>query len=83
MDPAPETVPIFETADQIQFAMAKGLLEDAGIPFFLTGGIATLVQPVDEFLSKRVGVHVARNREEEARELLEPLLHPVPGASSS
>ena len=75
-DPALGLVVVLETNERIQLAMAKGLLEDAGIPFFVLGQITTLVNEVDGFLGKWVRVQVPRDREEEARELLEPLLHP-------
>jgi len=68
---ANELVVVLETSDRIQFAMAKGLLEDAGIPLFVQGQIATLFQSVDGFLHKRVRLQVPRDRETEARELLE------------
>ncbi len=81
--PEARLVVVLETNDRIQLAMAKGLLEDAGIPLFVQGQIATLVQEVDPFLHKRVRLQVPGECEEEARELLEPLLRPVsddPGA---
>jgi len=58
--------------------MARGLLEE-GIPFFILGPIATLVQDVDAFLHKWVQLQVPRDREAEARELLQPLLEPEDG----
>jgi len=73
---------VLETNDSIQLAMAKGLLEDAGIPFFVLGQITTLVTDVDGFLRKWVRVQVPCDREAEAREVLETLLQPdsgVPG----
>jgi Putative prokaryotic signal transducing protein len=82
--PAPESVGpstpllglvvVLETNDRIQLALAKGLLEDAGIPFFALGQIVTLIQDLDPFLHKWVRLQVPRDREVEARELLEPLL---------
>jgi hypothetical protein len=77
-DPAMELVVVLETHDAIQLAMAKGLLEDAGIPLFVLGQIATLYQGVDGFLRKRARLQVPSDREAEARELLEQLLQPVP-----
>lgn len=77
-DPALDLVVVLETNDGIQLAMAKGLLEDSGIPFFGLGQIATLVQDVDPFLHKWVRLQVPRDRETEARELLEGLLEPEP-----
>jgi hypothetical protein len=58
----------------------KFRLEDASIPFFLLGQIASLVQDVDGFLHKWVRVQVPRDREAEARELLEELLQPAAGS---
>ena len=75
-DPAIDLVVLLETNDPVQAAMAKGLLEDAGIPFFVLGQIATLVQDVDGFLKKWVRVQVPRDREAEARQILKPLLEP-------
>ena len=75
-DPALDLVEVLETEDSVQLAMAKGLLEDAGIPFFLLGQIASLVNDVDPFLQKHVRVQVPRDREAEAREILDPVLHP-------
>ncbi|MGA2041463.1 MAG: DUF2007 domain-containing protein [Bryobacteraceae bacterium] len=75
-DPTLDLVVVLETNDSVQLAMAKGLLEDAGIPFFILGQIATLVQDVDGFLHKWVRVQVPRDREAEARQLLEELLQP-------
>ena len=73
-DPTLDLVVVLETNDRIQLAFAKGLLEEAGIPFFILGEIATLVPNVDGFLKKWVRVQVPRDREAEARELMEELL---------
>jgi hypothetical protein len=72
-DPALGLVVVLETNDQILLAFAKGLLEEAGIPYFFLGQITTLVAGVDGFLKKWVRVQVPRDREAEARELLEEL----------
>ncbi len=77
-DPSLELVVVLETNDRVQLAMAKGLLEDAGIPLYVLGQIATLIQDVDGFLRKWVRLQVPRDREAEARELLEQMLQPVP-----
>ena len=76
-DPNLELIVILETNDRIQLALAKGLLEDAGIPIYVLGQIATLVQDVDPFLHKWVRLQVPRDRDEEARELLEQLALPA------
>jgi Putative prokaryotic signal transducing protein len=73
-DPNLDLVVVLETDNCIQLALAKGLLEDADIPFFVLGQIATLVQDVDGFLQKWVRVQVPRDREAEARELLDGML---------
>ena len=73
-DPTLDLVVVLETNDRIQLAFAKGLLEEAGIPFFILGQIATLIQDVDGFLHKWVRVQVPRDREAEARGLMEELL---------
>ena len=75
-DPNLDLVIVLETNDPVQGSMAKGLLEEAGIPFYTLGQIATLIQDIDPFLKKWVKIQVPRDREHEARELLEPLLEP-------
>jgi hypothetical protein len=75
-DPSLELVVVLESNSGVQFAMARGLLEEAGIPFFVLGQITRLVNDVTPFLNKWVSLQVPRDREAEARELLEPLLHP-------
>ena len=76
-NPDNELVVVLETNDQIQFAMAKGLLEEAGIPLFVQGQIATLYQGLDGFLRKWLRLEVPRDRETDAREALEQILRPV------
>ena len=53
-DPDLDLVVVLETSDRILLAFAKGLLEEAGIPFYVLGQIATLIQDVDGFLHKWV-----------------------------
>ena len=69
-DPNLDLVVVLETDDPVQLFLAKGLLEDADVPFFVLGQIAMLIQDVDPFLHKRVRVQVPRDREAEAREIL-------------
>jgi hypothetical protein len=76
VDHALDLIVVLETNERIQLAMAKGLLDDAEIPFFALGQIATLVTDVDPYLHKWVRIQVPRDREAEARELLQPLLQP-------
>ena len=75
--PDAELVSIFASANPVVLAMAKGALEDAGIPFLIagealgrTGNIDLLRGAVCEFV-------VAREREADARSVLEPLAHPA------
>ena len=75
-DPALDPVLALSTNDPVQFAMAKGLLDDAGIPFVVLGQIATLVTDVDPYLHKHVEILVPRDQEEAVRDLLKPLLEP-------
>jgi hypothetical protein len=72
-DPNLDLVVVLESNNRIQFAMAKGLLEDAGIPFYVLGQITTLINEVDPYLQKWVRLQVPRDREAEAREILETL----------
>jgi hypothetical protein len=58
------------------------LLQDAGIPFYILGQIATLIQDVDGFLHKWVRIQVPRDREEEARELLAEMVVTEPGENA-
>jgi hypothetical protein len=75
-NPELDLVVVLETNQRIHLAMAKGLLEDAEIPFYVLGQIATLVNEVDPFLMKWVRIQVPRDRESEARELLDQLNQP-------
>jgi hypothetical protein len=75
-NPALGLVVVLETNDGIQAALAKGLLDEAGIPYFVLGQITTLIQDVDPFLKKWMRIQVPRDREDEAREILEQVVHP-------
>lgn len=81
-DPTLGLVVVLETNDGFQLALVKGLLEEAGIPFFVLGQITTLVTDVDGFLKKWVRVQVPRDREAEARQLLEDLAAVEPGENA-
>jgi hypothetical protein len=77
-DPDLQLVVVLETNDAFTLACAKGVLEEAGIPFFALNQISTLVTDIDPMLRKWVGLQVAADREAEAREVLAPLLQPAP-----
>ena len=66
-------VVVLETNDQIQLAMAKGLLENAGIPLFIQDQFASMYPSVDAFLSKWIRLQVPEDRAAESQELLEQL----------
>jgi len=77
IDPDLDLVVVLETDDPIRLALAKGLLDNAGIPCYVLGQIAKLIQDVDPFLKKWVRLQVPADREAEARELLESMLQPT------
>ena len=81
-DPNLGLVVVLETNDRIQLALAKGMLEEAGIPFYILGQIATLIQDVDGFLHKWVRLQVPRDREAEAREILAEMVVAEPGENA-
>lgn len=76
-DPNADLAIVLETGNRIELSIAEAVLEEAGIPFFVLGQIATLMQDVDPFLHKRFRLQVPADREVEARELLEHLPQPV------
>jgi hypothetical protein len=72
-----QLVEVFQSNDRILNGMAKGSLEDAGIPFWIQGGetaahlgIGAVLFPLSRFL-------VPENREAEARQLLDSWATPV------
>ncbi len=75
-DPELELVVVLDTDEPVAIALAKGSLEEAGIPFVVLNEISTLVESVDPFLRKRAQIQVGRDRQAEAIELLAPLLEP-------
>lgn len=79
MKPDDSPVVVLETNNTIQLAMARGLLEEAEIPYNLNGQIATLVTDVDPMLQKWVRIEVPRECQEEALEALAPVLSPSEG----
>jgi len=71
-------VVVLETNDGFALALAKELLKEAGIPYFVLNQITTLVNDVDPMLRKWVRLQVARDREAEARELVASLVQSQP-----
>jgi len=75
-DPSLDPVIVLVTNDQIQLALAKGLLEAAEIPFIALGEITTLVAGADPMLHKWVEIQVPRDNEAQAKEALAALIQP-------
>jgi hypothetical protein len=72
-DSTPALVAVFDSNDRFTVSLAKGSLEDAGIPFWMHGdetaaylALSPVIFPSCQFL-------VTKDREAEARELLESL----------
>jgi hypothetical protein len=81
-DPDLNLVVVLETNDGFALALAKELLKEANIPYFVLNQITTLVNDVDPMLRKWVRLQVARDRESEARELVASLLQSQPISGS-
>ena len=75
-EPDAEMAEVFASADPLQLALAKGALEDARIPFFFAGETLTRAGLFDPWSGGWRQIVVAREREAEARALLEPLENP-------
>jgi hypothetical protein len=73
--PDVEMVTVFASGDPMVLALAKGSLEDANIPFFFDGG-KTSRDLTDPWRPGWRQIVVPRDREAEARALLEPLGNP-------
>jgi len=77
-DPNLDLVVVLESNDGVQMGLAKGMLDEVGIPYYVLGQITRLISDVDPFLKKWVRLQVPRDREMEAREILQPVLEPEP-----
>jgi len=75
-------VVVLETNDPFALTLAKELLKEAEIPYFVLNQITTLVNDVDPMLRKWVRLQVARDREAEARELVASLVQSQPISGS-
>ena len=78
LEPNLELVVVLDTNDPFAFALAKGALEQAGIPFSILNGITTLMNDISPSVQKWLQLQVARDREVETRELLTAVLEPQP-----
>jgi hypothetical protein len=72
-----ELVTVFESSDAFVIAMAKGALEDSGIPFLIRGDEIYHRQMMGPLLFSSCRFVVTRDREAEARELLQQLEAPI------
>lgn len=73
-DPNLELVSILEANDPFVIASAKGLLEEAGIPFYVLGEeLGARYGPVGPFIHPWCRVEVAADRQEEAGALLQEI----------
>jgi hypothetical protein len=66
---------VFESADPVAIALAKGSLSDAGIPFWTDPG-EMIARVMVHNISRHFRFLVPEEHEAEAREVLEPLLSP-------
>jgi hypothetical protein len=67
-----ELVRVLEGNNQIAAAVAKMLLEEAGIPFYMEGEeVGVTMQAIDPHIHRWWGVQVARDHEAEARKILD------------
>ena len=69
-----DLVTVLETSDPVAIAAAKGLLEEAGIPYCVLGDeFGKRFAPLGDFLHPWCRLQVGSDREVEARQILEPL----------
>ncbi len=71
-DPAMPFIPVMETSDRLRLAMAKGLLDEAGLAYLVTGDEISLSSGiVDALFHRNYILLVGRDAEAEARSLLD------------
>jgi hypothetical protein len=74
-DPGLELATVLDSNDPVLLGMAKGLLEQAGIPFYAVGSeYGVRFGPVTPFANPWEAIQVPADREAEARALLEDLV---------
>lgn len=73
-DPDLELVTVLEGNNPLAIALAKTTLQEAGIPFYVLGEeISVRIQVLSPLIHPWCRIQVARDREAEARALLQPL----------
>jgi hypothetical protein len=70
---APDLVAVFESSDSFTVGLAKGSLEDAGIPFWMLDDETGAHLALSPVMFPSCQLLVNKDREAEARELLESL----------
>jgi hypothetical protein len=75
-DPQLDAVVVFESNDAFAISLAKGSLEDSGIPFLMEGDETAARLMLGPIMFPSCRFLVPKDREAEARELLEPLGFP-------
>ena len=83
LEPNLELVVVLDTNDPFAFGLAKGSLQQAGIPFSVLNGITTLMNDISPSVQKWLQLQVARDREAETRELLAAILEPLSSKDES
>jgi hypothetical protein len=71
-----EVVTVFESNDKFAISLAKGSLEDSGIPFWVQGDETAAQLVLGPIMFPSCRFLVPKDRETEARELLAPLESP-------
>jgi len=82
-DSAPGLVAIFESNDRFTVGLVKGSLEDAGTPFWIHGDETAARLALSPVMFPSCQLLVNKDREAEARELLESLESSQRGENSS
>jgi hypothetical protein len=72
-DSTPALVAVFESNDRFTLSLAKGSLEDAGIPFWMQGDETAAHLALIPVIFPSCRLLVTKDREAEARELLASL----------
>lgn len=77
LDSPLDLVTVFESNDAFVIGLAKGALEDSGIPFWMQSEEATARLVLGPVMFPPSRFMVPKHYEAEARELLEPLQSPL------
>jgi len=81
--PDVEFVTVLETRDPVALNLAKASLEEAGIEYLMASGESAVALMGLAYYPGFCQIQVAREDEEEARALLEPLQEPNPDSGET